>query len=80
MYIPTSFISWGHISQGQDVWTLRLTLHVVSAGKKLFKPLDLSVDIKTILGTCPVTSTHLSLPLLPAAKESYEDPARDRKT
>ena len=49
MYIPTSSVSWGHVSQGQDVCTLRLTLHVVLAGKKLFESLDLSVDIKTVL-------------------------------
>lgn len=79
MRIPTGSISWGHISRGQDVCTLRLTLRVVRAGKKLFLPLDLSVDIKTILLIADDLSCflRLSLPLLLAAKGSDEDPVME---
>lgn len=79
VHIPTSPISWGHISQGQDVCTLGLTLRVVRAGKKLFQPLDLSVDIKTILLIADNLSCFLclSLPLLLAAEGLDEDPVME---
>lgn len=79
MHIPTSPISWGHISRGQDVCTLGLTLRVVRAGKKLFQPLDLSVDIKTILLIADNLSCflRLSLPLLLAAEGLDEDPVME---
>lgn len=79
---PTRSISQGNLSQGQDDCTLKLTLHIVLAGRAVLCFLISVLMLKQCcwwLRTCPVTSTHLALPLLLTAKGWYNDPVSDRR-